>query len=84
MKNKWLLECDAEDATSGIVLVEFYADDALVGNDTAAPYEFEVDGKIKTTQCIVYDAAGNSKMSDVVVSFTYEYQQQYYIQLKQL
>jgi len=84
MKNKWLLECDAEDATSGIVLVEFYADDALVGNTTELPYEFEVAGKIHTTQCIVYDEAGNSKMSDVVVSFEYESQQQYYIQLKQL
>ncbi len=84
MKNKWLLECDAEDATSGIVLVEFYADDALVGNVTVAPYEFEVAGKIHTTQCIVYDEAGNSKMSDVVVSYKYEYQQQYYLQLKQL
>jgi hypothetical protein len=76
MKNKWLLECDAEDAPSGIVLVEFYADDALVGNDTVAPYEFEVDGKIHTTQCIVYDAAGNSKMSDVVVSYEVGSQQQ--------
>jgi len=75
MKNKWLLECDAEDATSGIVLVEFYADDALVGSVTAEPYEFEVDGKIKTTQCIVYDEAGNSKMSDLVTAYSYESQQ---------
>jgi hypothetical protein len=75
MKNKWLLECDATDATSGIVLVEFYADDALVGSATAVPYEFLVEAKIGTAQCIVYDAAGNSKMSDVVTAFVFDYQQ---------
>jgi hypothetical protein len=82
MKNKWLLECDATDATSGIVLVEFYADDALVGSVTAEPYSFEVDGKIHTAQCIVYDAAGNSKMSDVVNSYEVEFQQYSLLQQK--
>ncbi len=85
LKTKWLLEADATDATSGIVKVEFYADDALVGEDTdGAPYEFLVESKIHTAQCIVYDAAGNSKMSDVVTSFDYGNQQQYYTLLKQL
>jgi hypothetical protein len=78
LKTKWLLEADATDATSGIVKVEFYADDALVGEDTdGAPYEFLVESKISTAQCIVYDEAGNSKMSDVVTSFEYGSQQQY-------
>lgn len=77
LKTKWLLECDADDATSGIVLVEFYADDALVGTATTEPYEFLVNSKIETTQCIVYDAAGNSKMSDLVTSYQTGYQAQY-------
>jgi hypothetical protein len=77
LKTKWLLEADATDATSGIVKVEFYADDALVGEDLDAPYEFLVESKISTAQCIVYDEAGNSKMSDVVTSFEYGSQQQY-------
>jgi hypothetical protein len=78
LKTKWLLEADATDAPSGIVKVEFYADDALVGTVTAEPYEFLVESKISTAQCIVYDAAGNSKMSDVVTSFDYGNQQQSY------
>jgi len=77
MKNKWLLACDATDVMSGIEKVEFYADDALVGTVTTTPYEFEVDGKIKTAQCIVYDLAGNSKMSDVVNSYEMDAQSQY-------
>ncbi len=78
LKTKWLLEADVTDATSGIVLVEFYADDAIVGNVTTPPYEFLVESKISTAQCIVYDEAGNSKMSDVVTSYDYGSQQQYY------
>jgi hypothetical protein len=84
LKTKWLLECDAEDLASGIVLVEFYADDALVGTATAAPYEFLVEHAIETTQCIVYDAAGNSKMSDLVTSYEAGYQTQYFNSLQVL
>lgn len=84
LKTKWLLECDADDATSGIVLVEFYADDALVGTATTEPYEFLVNSKIETTQCIVYDAAGNSKMSDLVTSYEAGYQTQYLTTLQLL
>jgi len=80
MKTKWLLEADATDPTSGIVLVEFYADDALVGSVTQTPYTFEVTytiaGKPHTAQCIVYDAAGNSALSPVVVSLEVNSQQQ--------
>ena len=84
LKTKWLLECDAEDLTSGIVLVEFYADDALVGTATAEPYEFLVNNKISTTICIVYDEAGNSKMSDLVTSFEAGYQTQYLTSLEMI
>ncbi|MCU0850797.1 MAG: immune inhibitor A [Candidatus Thermoplasmatota archaeon] len=84
LKTKWLLECDAEDLASGVVLVEFYADDALVGTATAAPYEFLVEHAIETTQCIVYDAAGNSKMSDLVTSYEAGYQTQYFNSLQVL
>jgi hypothetical protein len=84
LKTKWLLECNAEDLTSGIVLVEFYADDALVGTATAEPYEFLVNSKISTTICIVYDQAGNSKMSDLVTSFEAGYQSQYLTTLEMM
>ena len=83
LKNKWLLAVIAEDETSGIVLIEFYADNALVGSVTTSPFEFLVDQKIHTAQCIVYDAAGNNQMSDVVIAFEFEYQQNIYIQQKQ-
>jgi hypothetical protein len=79
LKNKWLLACDAVDPMSGIVKVEFYADDALVGEVTTTPYEFTVDGKIHTAQCIVYDAAGNSKMSDVITAYDLNSQQSQFI-----
>ena len=84
LKTKWLLAATANDDTSGIVLVEFYADDALVGSVTTTPFEFLVEQKIHTAQCIVYDAAGNSKMSDVVTAFAYSAQQSIYLQQKGL
>ncbi len=84
LKTLWLLEADATDATSGVMIVQFYADDAYVGNDTTAPYEFLIESKIHTAQCIVYDMAGNSKMSDVVTSYDYGSQQQYYNSLQLL
>jgi len=66
MKNKWLCVAEVEDPTSGIVIVEFFVDDALVGNDTTAPYEFEFDGKPTTnSQALAYDAAGNSALSPI-------------------
>jgi hypothetical protein len=84
LKTKWLLAATANDDTSGIVLVEFYADDALVGSVTTSPFEFLVEQKIHTAQCIVYDAAGNSKMSDVITAFEYSTQQNIYLQQKGL
>jgi hypothetical protein len=71
MKTQWLLEVSALDVTSGIAYVEFYADDAFVGNDTTEPYELLVDEWIQTTQCIVYDVAGNSAESDLVTASYY-------------
>jgi hypothetical protein len=63
---KWLISEQASDATSGIVLVEFYVDDILVGNATAPPYEIYYQGRIHNhTQVIAYDAAGNKKLSPI-------------------
>ena len=77
MKNKWLCEADVDDATSGIVLVEFYVDDALVGNATATPYEFLYEGKAtNSSQAIAYDAAGNSALSAVATSYEFNAQSQ--------
>jgi len=72
LKTKWLCVATVTDATSGIVLVEFYVDGILVGNDTTAPYEFQYNGKPTTSsQAIAYDAAGNSAMSPIVSSLEY-------------
>jgi len=84
LKTRWLFEADTTDVTSGIVLLEFYADDALVCSTNEAHYEFLVEQKISTAQCIVYDAAGNSKMSEVVTSYEYGSQQQYYTPMQLL
>jgi hypothetical protein len=78
LKTKWLLIATANDPTSGIVLVEFYADDELVGNVTSPPFEFLIEQKICNAYCNVYDEAGNFQMSDVVTSYEYGNQQQYY------
>ncbi|KYK23166.1 hypothetical protein AYK25_02175 [Thermoplasmatales archaeon SM1-50] len=79
LKNKWLCVADVEDETSGVVLVEFYVDDALVGNVTATPWEFLFEGKPKaSSQAIAYDDAGNSAMSEVVSYVEFSSQQQSY------
>lgn len=82
LKNKWLCAANVTDATSGIVIVEFYIDNILVGNDTTAPYEFQYNGRPTTSsQAIAYDAAGNSAMSLIVSSSVYtpnSQQQNYY------
>ncbi len=84
LKNKWLCVANVTDATSGIVKVDFYVDDAFVGSDTTAPYEFEYNGKPKTSsQAIAYDAAGHSAMSDLATYVSVNAQQQsYYPQIQ--
>jgi hypothetical protein len=77
MKNKWLCSATVEDATSGVVLVEFYVDDALVGSATETPYEFEYNGKpTNNSQALAYDAAGNSALSAIAQYYEMGYQQQ--------
>jgi hypothetical protein len=77
LKTKWLCVANVTDATSGIVLVEFYVDEALVGNATAEPYEFTYSGKpTNNSQAIAYDAAGNSAMSPIVNDYEYVVVQQ--------
>jgi hypothetical protein len=63
---KWILNATVSDATSGIAMVEFYINDALVGNVTSYPYIFEFkeppNFKVKSLGIIVYDFAGNSAL----------------------
>jgi hypothetical protein len=83
MKNKWLCSAVVDDVTSGVVLVEFYVDDALVGNATAEPYEFTFNGKpTNSSQALAYDAAGNSALSIVATSLEMSSQQQSYTTLQ--
>ena len=85
MKNKWLCEADVTDATSGVVLVEFYVDDAFVGNATTAPYTFLFEGKpTNNSQALAYDAAGNSALSPIAQYYEMNYQTQQFFQQKEL
>jgi hypothetical protein len=85
MKNKWLCEADVTDATSGVVLVEFYVDDAFVGNATTAPYTFLFEGKpTNNSQALAYDAAGNSAFSPIAQYYEMNYQTQQFFQQKDL
>jgi hypothetical protein len=83
LKTKWLCAANVTDATSGIVLVEFYVDDALVGNATTIPYEFTYEGSGNNSQAVAYDAAGNSAMSPIVSSTEFIVIQQQYTQSQQ-
>jgi len=70
--SKWLLSATVSDETSGIARVEFYLDNNYLGEVTAAPFTWETLEK-GTAQAIVYDNAGNNKISDPVpVSVEYE------------
>ncbi|GAG20279.1 unnamed protein product, partial [marine sediment metagenome] len=66
----WTLIADVYDETSGVAKVEFYVNDEFLGEDTEAPFEWEYTGASSgdTAQAIVYDNAGNSKISDVIDS----------------
>ncbi len=69
----------ALDNMSGVVLVEFYEDGALIGNATAEPYVFEFSISLfgeHTVGVIVYDAAGNSAEA----SHTFPYDLSYFPQ----
>jgi hypothetical protein len=77
LKTKWLCAANVEDDTSGIVLVEFFVDETLVGNATATPYEFTFNGTpTNNSQAIAYDAAGNSASSPIADDYEYVVQQQ--------
>jgi hypothetical protein len=72
MGTEWLISVNATDATSGIMKVEFYVDDVLAGEVTAVPYELAYQGKIQNrTQALVYDAAGNTKLSPIAYEYNY-------------
>ncbi len=62
--NKWLISAIVEDATSGVVNVEFYLDGQFLGNVPAEPFEYVWTGSGNHTVCaIAYDAAGNNASS---------------------
>jgi parallel beta-helix repeat protein len=61
----WLLTATVSDETSGIAKVEFYLDSEYLGEVTTAPYTWDVSNK-GTAQAIVYDNAGNSKVSNPI------------------
>ena len=63
--SKWRLTANVNDNTSGIARVEFYLNAILLGNKTESPYEWNCTQK-GTAQAIVYDNAGNSKVSNEI------------------
>jgi parallel beta-helix repeat protein len=72
LRTRWLLNATVSDTPSGVTEVEFYVDDVLVGNVTSAPWEFHYQGNGKQAQAIVYDAAGNSAISERVDQYTFD------------
>jgi hypothetical protein len=72
-KNIWLMNATVTDATSGVVKVEFYVDDYLVGEAFVDPWDYLYQGRGKFPQAIVYDVAGNSKMSPTITSYIPHY-----------
>ena len=78
-----LVSVCALDNMSGVVLVEFYLDDALIGNITAAPYVFELSIGLfgeHSVGVIVYDAAGNSAGASHIFPYDLSYFQQSLLQ----
>lgn len=66
LRTKWLLNAVVEDATSGVVLVEFYVDDTFVGNVTSEPYEWTWTGSgNQIVTATAFDCAGNSASSSI-------------------
>jgi len=68
---KYTFTINASDNTSGVVLLEFYLDDALVGTVTAAPWVFvmEVFGN-HAIMVIAYDAAGLNGSDSASASYS--------------
>jgi hypothetical protein len=64
----WMLIATVSDDTSGVARVEFYVNDEYLGEVTSAPFEWEYTNAKKgdIAQAIVYDNAGNSKVSNAV------------------
>jgi len=62
---KWVLNATVSDNTSGVAKVEFYLTGELLGEVTEPPYEWTVSNPKKDdkAQAIVYDNAGNLKVS---------------------
>lgn len=62
----WTLIAEVDDETSGVAKVEFFVNDELIGVVTEPPYELTYDNASydDIAQAIVYDNAGNSKISD--------------------
>jgi hypothetical protein len=52
--------CNASDAVSGVVLLEYYLDDVFAGSITVGPYEIiiEVGLGVHTVKVVVYNGAG--------------------------
>ncbi len=74
---KYSFIINASDNTSGVVLLEFYLDETLVGTVTAAPWEFamEVFGN-HAVKVIAYDAAGLNGSDSASTSYSLTYVQQ--------
>jgi len=68
---KILVRINASDTISGVVLIVFYCDDALIGFLTTPPYDFLMTiglGK-HTVEVIASDAAGNQESSFEISSY---------------
>jgi hypothetical protein len=74
---KYLLTINCSDNTSGVVLLEFYLDDALVATLTVEPWEFELEigCGMHMVKVIAYDAAGLNGSDSASTSYSLNVQQ---------
>lgn len=74
-KTQWLLQAIVNDTTSGVSKVEFYIDDLLLGTAFyPGPYEWFYEGCGSVACAVVFDDAGNSKISPIVTCQESQYQ----------
>ena len=68
------VEVNATDSGSGIAKVEFYVNGKLKGNDTTAPYTYNLTKDkllrfvhMQIIKVVAYDNAGNSAVAKMIV-----------------
>jgi hypothetical protein len=73
-----LITVDVIENMSGVLLIEFYSDGALIASVTTPPYEFVIEVGLfgeHTISVIVYDAAGNNAEASITFPYSTNHMQ---------